>query len=614
MKDLRTLPIRVLPLPGESMDSWLEALARRCWTSLSSLVDALDLPRAPRTHYLVAGLAPQVLSRLEKQLEMPRGGLEAAALPTNFFGLHAPHWRFCPECLHESQGRWPTRWWLPWSFACIRHRALLQQLCPGCQAEPRNFLPRSVHRHPPGHCLRATGRRSVCGTDLSGVSPLRLGTRHPILQAQQHIDALPTAAQAATDTVYQQLDQCLSSFLQSLTLHDLQNMEPLARSVWERAYQNATCTTSGLGRWRLRERERRVLTPEYLHREYTEGDTSLSDIAKSHNLVLKRVLQHVKDLGITIRRGQRPHQFDDDWLREQYLDRTRSAEDIGEESGVCGTVVLHRLEELGVPRRPSGVYSRPAMHAKLDESVPRDIRAAVEGTLHGWLRLRRFQVHMAFPTLSAAADYCDLTPGALAMQLGQLEQAIGADLFERSVRHSPQRPTHRGIALLQDLNSDQVQELMRKALGARMETMPNQEQLNASVKAADGERSALTLLSSQTPVPDHLSIPSPLLPMLQHLFANRNQRTYAAQIHAGTGIPFTTVFKQLKRLKENGWLNSQLEAPEDRLRRIAGENNCGRRRTYYSLTPAARQLSFHQLAHAAQQRKTAANGTEPTTR
>ncbi|WP_420834138.1 TniQ family protein [Streptomyces yunnanensis] len=172
----RTLAIRVLPQPGESLDSWLEALARRSWTSLSALLDALGLPTEERTHYLLTGLPPEMFQRLKKQLNLRVRVLEQSAVPPALFGRRAPHWRFCPQCLNEGQGRFPTRWWLPWTFACTKHQVLLHRHCPSCHAEPRGFLPRSVHLHPPGRCMRRTGLRTVCGADLGELPALALPT------------------------------------------------------------------------------------------------------------------------------------------------------------------------------------------------------------------------------------------------------------------------------------------------------------------------------------------------------------------------------------------------------------------------------------------------------
>ena len=77
---------------------------------------------------------------------------------------------------------------------------------------------------------------------------------------------------------------------------------------------------------------------------------------------------------------------------------------------------------------------------------------------------------------------------------------------------------------------------------------------------------------------------SALQPLLHHLLADDDQETYAARIHTATGIPFNTVYKQLKRLEAAGWLTSRLESRAER-------PGSARRRTYYSLTAAAQRAA-----------------------
>ncbi|MEU4491621.1 TniQ family protein [Streptomyces purpurascens] len=607
MSELRTLAIRVLPQPGESLDSWLEALARRSWTPLSALLDALGLPTEERTHHLLVSLSSQMFQRLTKQLNLPTGVLEQSAVPAALFGRRAPHWRFCPQCLNEQQGRFPTRWWLPWTFACTKHQVLLHSHCAGCRTEPRVFLPRPVHLHPPGHCMRPTGLRTVCGTGLGDLPPLTLPPEHPLLRAQDQLDSLPVSQRMAPGQTFAQVDKCLSPLMESLTATDLRSMSDAARNAWQKALAGVTDLSSPLGSWRLQERRRTILTPDFLKREYTEGQTPLGVIAMSHGIPAKHVIQHAKELGVTVFRGQRPHTIDDEeWLREQYLDRTRSIDDIAQEIGTSGNVVIRHLENLGIPRRPFGTRSMKALNARLDESVPRDIRAAVEGTLHGWLRLRRFQIHMSFPTLQATAEYLGFLPGRLATQFGRLEEAVGEELFHRSVRHAPQRPTSRGRSLLQDLNDPDVQQLMHEALGSQIEPLPDQEAIAAATAVIDGERAALTVLHPNDPAVGRFHVPPPMLPLLEHLFTCASRETYAAQIQITTGIPFTTVYKQLKRMEAAGWLTSRLESREER-------PGAARRRTYYSLTAAAYRVAARDPHDApAALRKTTAPRDETT--
>ncbi|WP_079149067.1 TniQ family protein [Streptomyces agglomeratus] len=591
MSELRTLAIRVLPQPGESLDSWLEALARRSWTSLSALVDALSLPMAERTHCLLVGLAAPQLQNLEKQLALPAGQLDQAVVPADIFGHRAPHWRFCPQCLREMQGRWPTRWWLPWSFACAKHHALLHNVCPNCHKEPREFLPRPVHLHPPEHCMRRTGRRSICGTDLAAAPLLGLDPQHPLLQAQHKLDSLSIDRNMSAETAFAAADTPFSTLMQSLSISDLQGMSEIFQRTWERSHKEATSPTSPFGSWRIRERGRRLLTPDFLHREYAIKKKTLRGIAEEYDLSAKQVILRAQELEMEIFRGNRPQSIDNNWLRQEYLLRVRTAEEIAQDVGVSTNAILNRLKKLGIPRRPMGVHSRPALTAKLDKSVPIDIRAAVEGTLHGWLRLRRFQICMTFPTATTAATYLGVTQSVLALQLDQLERDIGAQLFYRPGRHRPQRPTNRGTTLLQHLRGSRVQELMQNALGSRIDPLPPPDAVDSATATVDGKHGALTVLHPHAPAPRHLSIPSPLRPLLSHLLAQSAKETCAAQIHTATGIPFNTVYKQLKRMEAAGWLTSRLETRAER-------PGSARRRTYYSLTAAAHQAMAHD-PHAA---------------
>ncbi|MEV6947528.1 TniQ family protein [Streptomyces sp. NPDC051172] len=586
MRELRTLAIRVLPQPGESLDSWLEALARRSLTSLSALLDALGLPEVPareRTSRMLTSLPEGALRRLEQRVALPARQLDDAVLPIEIFGRRAPGWRFCPQCLHDGEGRWPALWWLPWAFACTKHHVLLHRVCPSCGREPRYFLPRAVHLHLPGHCMRRTGGRNVCGADLGSAPQLSLGHGHPIVQTQTEINSITLHPFTSADAVFAEVDRLLSALAGVLRPSGLRAMSPACRSAWESAFTDATDSQSALGSWRFHDRRVRVLTPEFLQREYTEGTKSLAVISRELGLPVAHVIRHTKSLGVHIFRGPRPPAFNDDWLREQYVTRKRTGPDIAQEFGTHTHAVHRRLEQLGIPRRAPGRCSS-ALIKNLDTSIPPDIRAAAEKTLHGWLRLHRFQISIFFPTLTSSAGYLGVQPGTLTMQLDQLECAVGTELFRRSVRHTPQSPTRRGVRLLRDLDRDDVQELIHTALGSKIEKIPDQDAINSAIATADGERGALTDLHARSQHGGRLHIPPPMLPLLRHLFTRTDQENCMAQIHATTGIPTNTIFKQLKRLEQAGWLTSRREPPAER-------PNGGRGRTYYSLTPPAIQAA-----------------------
>jgi hypothetical protein len=75
---LRTLPIRVAITDGESMHSWLEAVARRHGITVRELLPALGL-ESPRTPYgLIRGVPAARLRSIEYQAGLPVGRLDDA--------------------------------------------------------------------------------------------------------------------------------------------------------------------------------------------------------------------------------------------------------------------------------------------------------------------------------------------------------------------------------------------------------------------------------------------------------------------------------------------------------------------------------------------------------
>ncbi|GAA0474943.1 hypothetical protein GCM10010361_44160 [Streptomyces olivaceiscleroticus] len=353
---------------------------------------------------------------------------------------------------------------------------------------------------------------------------------------------------------------------------------------------DVTDPAAEIGRWRLRSRAHTLLTPQFLHREHEVRKRSLREIAKSFDLPERLVVQRAKDLGIKVQpAGTRPHPFDDAWLREQYVVQLRSLGDISHETGACTETVTRRLVKLGIARRPAGSRSRREMLVELDKSVHHDIRAAVEDTLHGWVRLRRFQINMAFPTVSATADYLNMEHGALSMQFSQMERAIGGELFRRSTGHTPQQPTSRGVSLLQQLAKKQARELMHHALGCDMTSMPDREAVSAAQTAFGADSRTLTDLCECDQPPPRISVPLSLLPLARQLLSHPGQEVYTTQLHTTTGLPLNTIYKQLRRLEASGWLLSRREGAAERAHRG------GRGRIYYTLTATARSIPLHAL-------------------
>ena len=163
----RRLPLRVQPVPGEALDSWLEALARRNQVTVGTLTAALGWPFPASPAGLVTGVPPQVLRRIEDQAGLPPGRLDVAVLDRYLpLGPARRHgsW-YCPSCLAEQDGRWLLAWRLGWVFACTADRVLLCDTCPACGQVPRGGAGRAG-LNPPGTCAdtikRTTAAARTC--------------------------------------------------------------------------------------------------------------------------------------------------------------------------------------------------------------------------------------------------------------------------------------------------------------------------------------------------------------------------------------------------------------------------------------------------------------------
>lgn len=355
--------------------------------------------------------------------------------------------------------------------------------------------------------------------------------------------------------------------------------------------------SSSLGSWRLHQQAKEVLTTTFLQREYIDGDKTLAHIAKETGIPRHIAIAHARTLGFTIRRTRKPFPIDEPWLREQYLTRKRSTYDIAEELGTEDETVRRRLKHLKIPLRPPGVHSRTVM-TKIDTSLPRDVRSAVEGTLHGWLRLHRFQIAMRFPSLDSAARHLKTEPNALVTQFRRLERDIGKSLFTRAAFGRPQQPTPQGRRLLRDLEADRVEALMTASLPHHHTPAPPDDHV---LEAAQAKFQTRRNPGPPTPFDDiaveRIRITRPMLALLHDLLARPQQEFYGAEVIARTGLEPGSVYPQLKRLERAGWLTSRLEDDITWMNRATPGRGPGKRRTFYTLTAEGHRAARHETQH-----------------
>ena len=111
---------------------------------------------------------------------------------------------YCPACLAEDQA-WRVAWKLPFSFACERHQALLNDTCPLCARRSGNIREDlggastyASKKRTPGFCMNppATGvadqgrNAEPCGQNLGAVPQLDLANCPRLLGTQRHLNGV----------------------------------------------------------------------------------------------------------------------------------------------------------------------------------------------------------------------------------------------------------------------------------------------------------------------------------------------------------------------------------------------------------------------------------------
>lgn len=222
----RRFPILVRPAEGESLVSWLDRYCAELSTSRKDLYEGVGLrplgPKQSPDHALrvseeqadgifgATGLPRGevqrlTLARYERRALIFRGKREGVDL--RFLWARGVGSRYCPVCLREAQGVWKLSWRLSWSFACVRHKLLLLDDCPGCGLPPRSRP--SIRDIPVANiCGNAVpnGARLSCRVDCSESRQLHLPDGSSVLLTQQWLEETIDSQEHSSDHVQRLLN------------------------------------------------------------------------------------------------------------------------------------------------------------------------------------------------------------------------------------------------------------------------------------------------------------------------------------------------------------------------------------------------------------------------
>jgi hypothetical protein len=210
--------MRVDPLPGEALESWLAALATRMNATWGEVLDAV-LPTGSngtasshRGAVLTTGVSDAERDSISAATGVSGADIDTMTLAGHYgsplitidprTGRARTPWgllyrqRFCPFCMRTFPGRRKLEWFLPWISTCTEHRCLLADTCPRCAQTQMvsDWFNRWMSTHP-DRCRRTvkTDPRSArCLARLSTSRCDRLRPGHPVLTMQDELTELLT--------------------------------------------------------------------------------------------------------------------------------------------------------------------------------------------------------------------------------------------------------------------------------------------------------------------------------------------------------------------------------------------------------------------------------------
>lgn len=190
-----------------------------------------------------------------------------------------------------------------------------------------------------------------------------------------------------------------------------------------------------------------VVTPKQLRQQIEDGAT-ITGLAERYGVQRSTVRAELVAQDIAIPPSHRPrHQIDRDWLREQYLVKQLTTEEIAAATGASPSTIVRLLHEYAIPARGRGTPSHQ-QSLTAGDAYPEPLASALLRP-GGSQRVRRFQVYARTRSLTAAAKHLGVHQSTLTTQLAALEKACAGPLLQRLTRDQrPQRITALGQTLL----------------------------------------------------------------------------------------------------------------------------------------------------------------------
>jgi len=297
-----------------------------------------------------------------------------------------------------------------------------------------------------------------------------------------------------------------------------------------------------------RQRAARLLTPDFFQQEYVNAGKRMDQLSAETGFHRKLLAEYAKSAGIQLATARQPYLIDPGWLAEQYLAKRRSFAAIAAELGVTDMTVAKAAHAAGITARAPGITSHPDLLTQLGDDYPNDLRAAVNGQLHGWQRLRRFRQVMQHRSINTATSHIGADLSTLVSQIGRLEHDIGITLINRATATTPMTATTRGVKLLETLAQPHID-----ALVERYGQPPQRPTTPRPRKPADPSRGRRQLPAENTARPHdlHRALARRAGPERLRRFAVAMTYPVLGEAAHALGVSASTLIDQLRRLERD---------------------------------------------------------------